>query len=384
MLLSFVVLVFAIVGIFGFFILRHRNVAQNLTLQQFAKLPEKPNPIAEFEHGDSIYSVAFSPVDPSLIASAGEDKTIKLWNRNNTSAPEAILTDHTGEVTSIVFSPTGQFLAGGSLDGTIILWDVSGKRSIKSLEHRVHGTLRDVNAVSFSPNGKWLVSVGMGVKLWDVTDIHNPMETPPTLTHDNWIKTVNFSPDGRLLVTGDLGGTVKIWDMQGEKSIKTLKIDSFPFVSVKFSSDNRLLATSTDYIKLWNMPDWHLHGTIPTIPNFVLGLAFSQDGKVLASAGGKITKMESVTKLWSMENGAHISSLEGHADLFTTVTFSPDGTTLANSGDDGILRVWDVAPYVDPQQLDLSAKVRLIYFVPSNRRPQSNIRAKIDELIKET
>ena len=176
-------------------------------LEQFAKLPEKPKPIAEFEHGALIYLVAFSPADPSLVASAGSagmDKTIKLWNRNNTSALEATLTGHTGEVTSIVFSPTGQFLASGSSDGTITLWDVSEKQPIKPLEHRVDGTLDPVpvSAVTFSPDGKWLVSAGRHVKLWDVTDIHNPTEGP-TLTHDNWVQAVDFSPDERFLAAGD-------------------------------------------------------------------------------------------------------------------------------------------------------------------------------------
>ena len=401
MLLLLVILI-VVVGIFAFFVLRHQTEKPNsiAELEQFAKLPEKPNPIAEFEHGALICSVAFSPVDLSLVASAGWDNTIKLWNRNNASASEAPLTGHTDPVTSIVFSPKGQFLASGSLDGTIILWDVSRKQSIQDCEHRVDGTVNPVSAVTFSPDGKWLVSAGRHVKLWDVTDIYNPTEGP-TLKHDNWVQAVDFSPDGKFLASGDQEGNVEIWDMQNKHTIKTLKRDSKGISTVKFSSDSRFLVTGgKDYIRLWQLPNWRLHGTIAyfspidaslsrydrKVLDLAPGLAFSRDGKVLASAGGRSTKQDRIEpelELWSIENGAHITSLKGNTGFFNTVTFSSDGTTLASAGDDGIICVWEVAPYLAPQQLDTQATVRLIYFVPRDRQPQPNIRTKLDKLIKE-
>jgi len=413
MLPLFIVLVFAIVGIFGFFIFRHRNAAQNLTLGQFAKLPEQPNSITEFEHGPAAAMVAFSPVDPSLIAVAFSppdykidgaigDGIIKLWNRNDTSEPEPTFTDHTDTITSIVFSPTRQFLAfsptrqflaSGSLDGTIILWDVSRKRPIKSLKHRFDGTLSHVSAISFSPDRKWLVSAGMNVKFWNVTDIRNPTEGP-TLTHDSWVQAVDFSSDGKFLAAGDQRGNVKIWDVQNKQIIKTLKRDSEGISTVKFSSDNRLLVTGGKfYISLWHLPNWHLHGTIPyfglvwsslsrnkkKLLDLFPRLALSRDGKVLA-----MSRSDTITELRSVETGAHIASLKGNTKFPHDFTFSSDNTALASIGSDGTLRIWDVTPYLAQQQLDASPKVRLIYFVPSNRRPQPNIRATIDELIKKT
>lgn len=200
--------------------------------------------------------------------------------------------------------------------------------------------------------------------------------------------------------------------MQNKHTIKTLKRDSKGISTVKFSSDSRSLVTGgRAYISLWHLPNWYLHGTIAyfspidaslsrnkrKVLDLAPVLAFSRDGKVLASAGGEsdpdhkelelhhpeAKKVEAMLHLWSIENGAHITSLKGNTGIFNTVTFSSDGTTLASAGNDGIIRVWDVAPYLTSQQLDTQAKVRLIYFVPRDSQPQPNIRAKLNELIKD-
>ena len=87
-------------------------------------------------------------------------------------------------------------------------------------------------------------------------------------------------------------------------------------------------------------------------------------------------------ELWSTANGAHIISLKGHTDGVKNVDFSSDGTTLASGGAGGILHIWNVAPYVTPQQLDVRTKVQLIYFVPRGRLPQPDIWQKLDGLIR--
>ena len=208
------------------------------------------------------------------------------------------------------------------------------------------------------------------------------------------VQTIDYSPDGRLLAAGGQTGEVKIWDTQNWEIIKTLKGDSELIRAVKFSPnpDNPILASagSNDIIKLWNYRNWQLHGTIMTTEE-VEGLAFSENGDVLASAGSyyKVnfsgetitTSHYKTVSLWATHNGLHITTLKEHTDRVRSVDFSSDGTTIA-SFDDKTLRLWDVAPYLTPLQLKRASKVKLIYFVPQDRQPQAHIWEKLDEFIR--
>ena len=89
--------------------------------------PEKRQPIAKFEHGSTIRSVAFSPVDASVVASAGGD-TIKLWNQNAPDTPETLrLERYTDSINAIAFSPDGERLAAGG-DRGLAVWSIPEKR----------------------------------------------------------------------------------------------------------------------------------------------------------------------------------------------------------------------------------------------------------------
>ena len=85
------------------------------------------------KHGGSIQSIEFSPVDTSLVTSASDSQTIKLWNlQDNTSTT---LTGHTDKVNSVTFSPDGKLLASGGNDRAIKIWDVQRKQNITTLKH---------------------------------------------------------------------------------------------------------------------------------------------------------------------------------------------------------------------------------------------------------
>ena len=324
------------------------------------------------EHRSSVQAVAFSPVDASLVASAGRNRTIKLWDwRAGTLV--AMFSGHTDTVNSVVFSPDGTLLASGGDDYKCKLWDVQNQQTIATLEHITGRNLSQIKAVAFSPDGELLATAGFHVKLWEVSN----QTEKATLRHDGYVWALAFSLDGQLLAAGDNTGTVKIWDVQNQQAIAHLAGDTTTVSSVTFSPDGRILASAgyQGHIKLWTVANWELLGTLQNWGT-AFTVDFSSDGKALVSTGYE------TVRLWSVESGEEIASLTGHTGWVRAAAFAPDRATLASGGDDRVVRVQNVETHL--QTLQQREMVRLIYFLPSDRPSQQDIAPQLDALIKDT
>ena len=322
------------------------------------------------DHGSPVQSVTFSPVDNSIVASAGGHNTIKLWNWRENTVKD--LMAHKDKVNSVVFSPDGKLLVSGSEDSTIKIWDVSQWETIETREPITVRMFSPVHTVVFHPDGQLIATSGRHAKLLDTT---NQAEIA-TLQHDDWVWTVAFSGDGSYLATDDgVGTTVKVWNIQQKQITTILEGHTSDINFVKFSPANQTLASSAwdGEIKLWSTSNWEPLGTLHT--NGTAALDFSPDGKTLASGGSE------EVGLWSVASGEKIATLRGHTGWIRGVAFSPDGAILASGGEGGTVRVQDITSHlesIDPRDI-----VRLIYFLPSDRSPQRDIDEKFDKLIKE-
>ena len=297
---------------------------------------------------DGVTAVAFSP-DDTLLATAGRDGTVRLWNPATDRRVGAPLqTGQTG-VTAVAFSPDGTLLATAGGDGTVLLWNPATDRRVGA---PLHASARyGAPAVAFSHDGTLLATAGLDgtVLLWNpATD--RRVGAPLHVSAGYSAPAVAFSHDGTLLATAGDDGTVLLWNPATDRRVGAPLHASARYraPAVAFSHDGTLLATAGDdgTVLLWNPATGRRVGaplqTGSGSAGGVYGVAFSSGGTLLATADGDGTVL-----LWNPATGRrvgaplHVSARYGAP----AVAFSHDGTLLATAGLDGTVRLWNLATH---------------------------------------
>lgn len=309
-------------------------------------------------HTETVYGVAFSP-NGREFASVSFDKTLKLWATEErklvASLPKAEDFETLEAILSVATSPDGKLVASTHEDRTIRLRDAKSGSLLRSFLGHEDVT----SAIVFSPDGKLLASAGYDheVKLWDVSQgeqTSGTSDAPPLKKrfqgHTNWIFGLQFSPDGKMLVSGGYDKTIRIWDVASGEQRSQLDGHTAAVRSVAISPDGKWLASggSDKSCRIWNLKTHQLITTLTGHEGAVRTIAFSPNGLSLASGGE-----DNAIKLWDVSPLSRSANalanwkpdspktLNGHTGMVWCLAFSPTGNTLVSGGFDNVIRVWD-------------------------------------------
>src|SRR5262249_39187449 len=279
------------------------------------------------------------------LGSVSEDGTARVWEADP-QASLPVLRGHKKSVYPVAYSPDGQWIASGSWDGTVRLWDARTGDACAELRHP---DVERVRALAFSPDGSWLVSGGDEddrLRLWDVATGTLRKEIPGP---GPWILSVAVSPDGAQIAARDWAGNLTVREVATGREVASVRLGGVgQMKGLAFSPDGRWLAgTTPDFeVALWDAKTYQLSARWPGHTGEIGALAFSADGRRLASAS-----FDRTVRGWDVEGGKCQAVLSGHTDKVYTVAFHPDGKRLATGGSGGAVWLWDLARDEDVARL---------------------------------
>lgn len=271
------------------------------------------------------------------------DNKIIVWNVETGNK----LRTFNGDSTSVAFSTNGKTIASADTAGKVELWDLTNGSLLKTLKREI-----SISREVFSPDASTIALAGADnkIRLWDVEkeQVIKILEG-----HSKSIKSLAFSSDGQKLVTGSSDDTIKIWNTLSGQLITTLKGHVDEISAVTISADGATLASESrrGTINIWNVETGQIINTIedPYLHSSIkASLVFSPDGKVLASSRGKDTNKDLTDdvfsiNLWSVADGKLIKTFAGNDSHVVALAFSTNGKILASSGAfDKTVKLWDV------------------------------------------
>jgi hypothetical protein len=286
--------------------------------------------------------LAYSP-DGSLLVSAGGHASLEMWNASRGRALSEWKLPR--RVNAVAFSPDGKWLAlavaeeEGIRMHALASGDVNkareGRLALAAMERQ---RVPRCESLAFAADGRTLASASWkdGTHLWDLIG----RKTSRALGgRDQEPRMLAFSADGKSLATGNYDGTIYLWETaSGEERLRLHAHDDW-IASLAFSPDNRLLASAGDdgTVRIWDIVRGTRVRQMLKSQGPIRSVAFSPDGRLLATGGPGST-----VTLWSAGDGAVCRRFEGHRAAIHAVVFAPDGNRLASASADGTVLIWDV------------------------------------------
>jgi WD40 repeat protein len=338
-----------------------------------------------FQGSEEPVSTLAVSLDANLVASAGRDMQIRIWNIAEQKC-SVVLQGHQDWVRSIALTSDAKFLVSGSWDSTIRIWDIQTGQCIRTLGNRI----KQITKIRLNPQGtKIAVASGDGTMI--LLDALSNTVLNQWQAHNGGINDVRFSRSGHYLVTGGEDGKVCLWrcplqnstNNNAELPVKTVSVHQSPVASVLLTADiSQIISADTaGKIALWNLNNnppqadrlqaefyGHISG--------VSALSLLPDERFLLSASKDATVR--ITRLSDMTEEKRI---EGNRAAVSAMSLDISGRRLATGSEDGIVRIWDLSwNFMFPGWQELPPKAEAVLRnLTLFYSPDGETMAKIDE-----
>jgi WD40 repeat protein len=335
-------------------------------------------------HKGEVAALAFS-ADGKRLATAGQDATATLWDVADGKRLATFKNEGTtGAVhgVSVALSPDAGSLFLSTDDGRMTRWDTAEPAPKDTF------LLDSPYVLAVSPDGKTLALGASGKQgTLELRDAATGAVRLRLRGHADLITSLAFAPDGRRLVSAGWGAAVKVWELDPFQEAATLRGPVGAVHAVAFDATGATLAAGDDTgsVLAWDSFREADHDEAGQNPGMVHALTFAPDGRTLATAGGAIRKdgfLDTTwgeVKLWDPATGQLRRVLQDYPPSFGGLAFSPDGKTLATgtgspTTDTGAARLWDADPasptygQVKRALAETVASVNAVAFSPDGKR----------------
>jgi WD40 repeat protein len=302
--------------------------------------------------GNAVNDVSWSP-DGTSLAVANDNSTDQILDPS-TGAARITYRGHSSYETAVAWAPGGSVVASAGNDGTVQTWDSSTGRHLRTMT----GNSSRIYGLGWSPDGEKLATAGWdgSIRIWRAsTGTLLASYQDPSLSAFNQL---SWSPNGACLAAADADGTVRIINTSSGKLVSSYRGQGSPVWSVAWSPSGREIASgggaapsnpSGYSIRIWNAVTGVTVRTLAEGGGPVFALAWSPDGLRLASGGGlmllappsqPVAPGRFAVTVWNPASGQPTASLSGATNSILALAWSPGGTLLAASSQDGTVHLW--------------------------------------------